>query len=303
MILFYGRHDDPPLMRAVEVARDLSLEYTMLDQTYIENDDFLLEVSSQAVAGEIISGGRRIPLEAVRGVYARPLELPLRSSDRLHQLRAQTFHELFMEWLELTPATVLNRPLAMESNSSKPFQTQQIGAAGFRIPDTLVSNDPEEVRAFWRQHGRVIYKSVSGIRSIVKELDNVAAARFDRLRNLPTQFQAYVAGRDVRVHVVDLETFATEVKSEAVDYRYAGRDGLEAEIEAVDLPEDVRTRCVSLSKQLCLPLSGIDLRRSMDGAWVCFEVNPMPAYTYFESGSGLPISRAIVELIAAGRST
>ena len=180
---------------------------------------------------------------------------------------------------------------------------QQIGAAGFAVPETLVSNDPEEVRAFWKAHGRVIYKSVSGIRSIVKELDHVAATRFERLRNLPTQFQVYVAGRDVRVHVVGAETFATEVRSEAVDYRYADRDGLAAEIEAVDLPEDVRIRCVALAKQLCLPLCGIDLRRSIDGGWVCFEVNPMPAYTYFESGSGLPISRAVVELISGVRST
>jgi hypothetical protein len=35
-----------------------------------------------------------------------------------------------------------------------------------------------------------------------------------------------------------------------------------------------------------LAFSGIDLRRSDDGTWFCFEVNPSPGFPYFErSGS------------------
>jgi hypothetical protein len=46
-----------------------------------------------------------------------------------------------------------------------------------------------------------------------------------------------------------------------------------------------------------LPLAGVDLRRRPDGRYVCFEVNPMPAYTYFEAQTGLPIRRALAELL------
>ncbi len=59
----------------------------------------------------------------------------------------------------------------MRSNASKPFQAQLIAAAGFVVPDTLVTNDPEVVREFHAEHGRVIFKSTSGIRSIVRELE------------------------------------------------------------------------------------------------------------------------------------
>lgn len=302
MILFYGCTADPPLMRAVETARELDVECVLIDQAELDQADMLLEVGSNGVTGRIVAGGVTIPLPAVSAVYARPLGLPNHWRDDLARLRAQVFHELFLEWLDMTPILVLNRPLAMESNSSKPFQSQQTRAAGFEIPETLVTNDADEARAFWSAHGRVIYKSISGVRSIVRELDDAAAMRLGRLRALPVQFQELVPGDDVRAHVVGSAVLACDVRSDAVDYRYAARDGLDAALTEIDLPTEIHERCRNLASSLDLPFCGIDLRRTPDGRWVCFEVNPMPAYTYFESTSGLPIARTLVELMSAHRS-
>jgi hypothetical protein len=197
MILFYGRRDDAPLMRAVEKAQETAIEYLFLDQGCSCLYDLFLEVRVPRPTGLLRAGGTNISLQDVRGVYARPLEPSRTGFDALQKIRAQTFHEIFMEWIDLADAIVVNRPRAMESNGSKPFQIQHIGAAGFEVPETLVTNDPEEARAFWNAHGRVVYKSISGIRSIVKELDGPAADRLERIRDLPTQFQAYVPGHEV----------------------------------------------------------------------------------------------------------
>jgi glutathione synthase/RimK-type ligase-like ATP-grasp enzyme len=186
----------------------------------------------------------------------------------------------------------------MHSNSSKPYQAQLIARAGFDVPATLVTNDPDAVRDFAAEHGALVYKSTSGIRSIVRRLDAAALARLERVRSLPTQFQAVVDGTDVRVHVVGERVFATEVRSQAVDYRYAARDGLDAELVATDVPDDVAQRCVRLAGELGLALAGVDLRRTPDGRWACFEVNPMPGYSFYESHTGQPISRALVAHLA-----
>ena len=205
------------------MAHELGLPCALLDQAALDECDMLVEVGSAGVDGHIVAHGVQIPLATVDAVYARPLDVPPQRGDGLARLRAQVFHELFVEWLDLTSALVLNKPLAMESNSSKPLQLQQIRAIGFAIPETIVTSDPDEARAFRAAHGRVIYKSVSGIRSIVHELDDVAATRSDRLRDLPVQLQAYIPGTDVRVHVVGKETFACDIQSEAVDYRMPRR--------------------------------------------------------------------------------
>jgi glutathione synthase/RimK-type ligase-like ATP-grasp enzyme len=94
--------------------------------------------------------------------------------------------------------------------------------------------------------------------------------------------------------------FAARARSEAVDYRYATRDGVDVTIEAVDLPDDVAGRCVGLAALLDLPFCGIDLRERPDGSWVCFEVNPSPGYSWYESAAGLPISRHLVMWLAGG---
>jgi glutathione synthase/RimK-type ligase-like ATP-grasp enzyme len=116
---------------------------------------------------------------------------------------------------------VVNRYAAMGSNSSKPYQSQLIRDHGFGVPETLVTNDPELVSAFQAQHGDLIYKSISGERSIVSRFDASDRERLERVRWCPVQFQAFVHGPNVRVHTVGNEVFATIVETDAVDYRAA----------------------------------------------------------------------------------
>jgi glutathione synthase/RimK-type ligase-like ATP-grasp enzyme len=104
----------------------------------------------------------------------------------------------------------------------------------------------------------------------------------------------------VRVHVVGGRAFACEIVSEAVDYRYASRDGLAIEMRPIELPSEVAARCVALARALGLPLCGIDLRRTPEGAFHCFEANPSPAYSYYQEQTGQPIAEAIVDLLATG---
>jgi glutathione synthase/RimK-type ligase-like ATP-grasp enzyme len=55
---------------------------------------------------------------------------------------------------------------------------------------------------------------------------------------------------------------------------------------------------VALSQRLDLPLAGIDLRRTPDGRHVCFEVNPSPAFSFYEQHAGIPIASCIARYLA-----
>ena len=72
----------------------------------------------------------------------------------------------------------------------------------------------------------------------------------------------------------------------------------DADLTATTVPDEVAQRCVDLAASLSLPFVGIDLRETPSGDFVCFEVNPMPGYSYFESNTGQPISEALVRLLA-----
>jgi glutathione synthase/RimK-type ligase-like ATP-grasp enzyme len=180
-------------------------------------------------------------------------------------------------WLAITPAFVVNRFEAMAANDSKPYQLKQILSNDFCIPETLITTDPASAQDFWERHGVVIYKSLSGIRSRVARLRPEHVPRLADVTSCPTQFQQYVAGTEYRVHVVGDEISAAEVQCDADDYRYPGPHPVE--IRACRLAESVEDRCRRLAAAAQLPVAGLDLRRTADDRWYCFEVNSSPGFT------------------------
>lgn len=247
----------------------------------------------------------RLEIEAISGAYVRFLgpegrmlaaDLPEPQAREL-QLEADT---ALMFALDDLPCAVVNRMGGGMSNNSKPHQLLLIARAGLRVPPTLVTTDPDAVEAFRAEHGELIYKSASGVRSIVRRLDADHAARLGLLRNGPAQFQTFIPGCNVRVHTVGERLFATRVRSEATDYRYAGQEGASVEMEPAELPADVAAACLRVSCELGLVHAGIDLKETPDGEWYCFEVNPCPGFLYYERNTGQPISLALAELLHAG---
>lgn len=208
--------------------------------------------------------------------------------------------EVLLSWAEITPALVVNRPGDMAGNTSKPYQSRAIRELGFHTPETLVTTDAEAAFEFMARHGEVVYKSISGVRSVVSRLNERDRARLaTELRWCPTQFQRYVPGTDYRVHVVGRRTFACSIRSAADDYRYAA-DASGLNMNACDLPQELTEACVRLAQALKLWVAGIDLRLSPEGEWVCFEVNPSPGFSFFADAAGQPIAAAIAELLIEG---
>ncbi|MCA1629259.1 MAG: glutathione synthase [Acidobacteria bacterium] len=310
MILFCGIPSEPPLRLAIDAARAAGTPHLVFNQREAHFSDLSFDIGGGTVRGTLRYREADYPLEGFTGVYTRltewrtlPENRPVHgASPDIERLeRSRLVHEALGEWMELADCRVLNTARAMASNVSKPYQAQIIARGGLLVPPTLVTNDPAEAEAFARARGRVIYKSVSSVRSIVRELRPADLERLDRVGHLPTQFQSLIPGTNVRVHVVGGEVFATRVETESVDYRYASRDGEEVRMIAAELPPEVRLKCVGLSETLGLPLCGIDLKVTPAGEWYCFEVNPSPAYSYYEENTGQPISRAIVALLGAAR--
>ena len=305
MILLCGITSETPLALVKERLDQRQAPYVFFSQRQFQQMELFFDVTDGEVTGELTIAGRRYPLEYFTGVYTRlmddqnlpelrrePLDSPLRR-------RARALHDALMRWYEIAPIRVVNRTAPMGSNFSKPYQSQPIVAQGFRTPETLITNDPDLVREFHATHKKVIYKSMSGVRSIVQTMNDEDFARLDRIRSCPVQFQAFVEGRNVRVHTIDAQVFATAITTDATDYRYAHKQGSDyAELEAIELPDDLSERCLRLSSALDLPFAGIDLKITPDEEVYCFEVNPSPAFSYYENSTGQPISEALARYLA-----
>ncbi len=303
MILFAGIPSEPPLALAIAAAERAGAPHIVFNQRHAAHCGLHLDWGAAGLGGEITLGGAPIALAALTGIYARMGDVGVMPehrprgrtpADPVALARARIISGLFDEVLDTLPTRVVNRPATMGSNLSKPAQAQAITAVGLLTPPTLVTNRPEAVRAFHAEQGRIIFKSVSAVRSIVREWSPDAGPDLDSVTRLPTQFQGYVPGVNIRVHVIGGAVFATEIVSDAVDYRYGERDGLDTAMAPMVLADDIAEACVRLTARLGLTMSGIDLKRTPDGTIYCFEVNPSPAYSYFEEHGGQPIAAALV---------
>jgi glutathione synthase/RimK-type ligase-like ATP-grasp enzyme len=279
----------------------------MFNQRNFPVSDIEFEVAGNNIRGTLRLNGSCYNLEDFTGILTRTMDdqflpelrgEPEGSPARLH---ARALHEALMRWSELAPARVVNRAAPMGSNFSKPYQLQLIRKQGFQVPETLITNDPELVLQFRARHGKLIYKSISGVRSIVSTLNDEDEDRLELIRWCPTQFQQFIEGTNVRVHTVGEEVFATAANTTATDYRYAGRQaGEPAELTAVKISDSLARRCVDLARALGLAFAGIDLKFTPEGEVYCFEVNPSPAFSYYESNTGQPIAEAVARYLAGG---
>ena len=304
MILLAGIPSETPLEMVGAALDALGAEYRFVNQRHVASAAIDSTSDDKGVAGALRMGEETIDLATVTGAYMRLMddrvlpELDGLAPDDPARAHARAFHDALFRWSEVSPARVVNRSEPQGSNGSKPYQAQLIARHGLLPPPTLITNDPAAVLAFRAEHGTIIYKSISAVRSIVKTLDDEDMARLDRITWCPVQFQAAIPGTNIRVHVVGEEVFPTAIESTHVDYRYAKRQGGSTELTATVLPAEIAARCVALTADLGLAFTGIDLKLTPEGDYYCFEVNPSPAFSYFEANTGQPIAAAVAQYLA-----
>jgi glutathione synthase/RimK-type ligase-like ATP-grasp enzyme len=303
MIALWGIATDRPLTAVYEELRRHRHPVILLDQLAPLPAAVDLRVDGRGARGCWTDERSTLDLSTVRALYARPYDtgtlltaLGL-AEDASAAVRLAESQTALGAWWSATGVLVVNPPDAMSLNGSKPHQLAVVATAGFAVPQTLVTNDPEEALAFAQRHERVIYKSVSSVRSCVSILTPAHLTRLADLRWCPTQLQEWIPGQDVRVHVIGDDVFATAIQTRAVDYRYPGAEE-EPHLSPACLPHDIADRCRRMSASMGLFFAGIDLRRSPSGAWYCFEVNPSPGFTYYEAATGQPIAAAVAQFLA-----
>jgi glutathione synthase/RimK-type ligase-like ATP-grasp enzyme len=288
-----------------EIAK-LGLPYVMFNQRMFMDMDVSFEIYNGHVKGQLRVDRVVYRLEDFKGVYMRLMDdqlLPELEGEPINSPKrrfCRALHNTLTRWCEVTPARVVNRASAMASNFSKPYQMQLIREHGFAIPETLITNNPDTVRVFLREHSRVIYKSISSVRSIVQILEKKDLQRLDLIRWCPVQFQEFIEGTNVRVHTIGKRVFATSVTTNATDYRYAQlSEGGSTDLSAFTLSDDLVKKCSMLSSTLGLEFSGIDLKLTPKEDVYCLEVNPSPGFSYYELSTGQPIAKTLAQYLGA----
>ena len=293
MILLWGLLDDSPMLFVYQELMKLKADVFFLNHADILETNIAFREGNPPL---YILNYKNVSynLNDFSSAYLRPYDFRvygqcIKASPKLLS-DAYLLHQCMNNWAEYTNRPVINKPVASSSNNSKLYQAVIIEKAGLLVPPSLVSNEREKINQFYHQHEMIIYKSMSGIRSIVEKYspDLLPAGKPLGLMF----FQKYIEGQNVRVHVAGSRVFANIITTTGVDYRYAPYT-----MEEYKLPDNISEKCILLNKKFGLLLSGIDLILTPDNEWYCLEVNTNPGYSFFDRGTGNPIAAAIAELL------
>ncbi len=103
---------------------------------------------------------------------------------------------MFQGLYQSLDARWINEPARDSAASHKPYQLTLAQEIGFDIPPTLITNDPDTAREFWRAHpGEVIHKQLVALPETWREtrrLKNEDESFSDTITFAPVLFQRHV---------------------------------------------------------------------------------------------------------------
>jgi glutathione synthase/RimK-type ligase-like ATP-grasp enzyme len=253
--------------------------------------------------------GERLRLEEVRSFWWRRPQafgIPSGLAPHAHQFALTELSTALQGMWQASEALWVNDIVRDAAAAHKPWQLELARQIGLSIPDTLITTDPDNARAFWdARGGAVVYKPFLQTFHSWRETRRLRAedmALIETVRLAPVIFQELVPGAaDLRVTVIGSEIFPAAVNIERMEYKLDVRLNQQA-YERHELPAPVCEKLLLLMQRLGLEYGAIDLRLTPDGDYVFFEVNPAGQFLFVEHACGLPISEALAAHLMRGRT-
>jgi len=223
--------------------------------------------------------------------YRRPNTYKVAVSDPIQKNFADREYRSFLDglWYTLPNAFWLNDPHSLERARKKLLQLHIARQLGLTIPNTIVTNSPQDVRKFYQaNNGRVIFKTIDqcfldyGDKAFTvptAEVTDELLGKLDMIRVLPSMFQERIEKRaDVRATVVGSQFFVVKIFPKKPDeYILDWRPPAVFEKlihEPIELPEHITQKCFRMMDELGLLYGAFDFGILENGEYVFFEVNP-----------------------------
>ncbi|SFE33028.1 ATP-grasp ribosomal peptide maturase, SAV_5884 family [Actinopolyspora alba] len=209
----------------------------------------------------------------------------------------------------------VNHPHRNAAAEHKPHQLGAAASCGLAVPDTLLTNDPEQARAFCDQHRDhgVVYKPLRGGpgiehgRHVALWADAVAAEEItESVARTTHLFQQRVpCAYPVRLTVVGSRMYAVRMDppagATAIDWRTHPPEALS--YTPIEVPPATSAGIHRLLEHFGLVYAAADLIVSPDEQWVFHgDLNPNGQWGWIAAHTGLPIAAAIADELTEDRT-
>lgn len=194
-------------------------------------------------------------------------------------------------------------------------------AARVRLPETIVSNDPERVREFALRHQVIAIKPVTADGASAPEggefpflTKRVSAAELlsvsdEAFRIAPNHAQPYVEKHfESRITMVDQQAFPCRIDTQhladdrgRIDWRAGYGNGMRH--SRYEPPDEVARFCRAYLRGLGLRFGCFDFIVDPSGTHWFLECNPNGQWLWIQDETAMPIAEAIADALACGART
>jgi hypothetical protein len=300
-----------------------TLESRGADVMRFDNDVFPMEakiILSQNSTKEGLTfryKGREMRLGPEDAIWYRRARI----AEKLPEMDPQLRHGALLESKALlygalgsAPCFVIDPPHMVRSNEHKPRQLHIARELGLEIPRSLMTNDPDEARAFIEScPAGVVAKMLSafpifdnqGVEQVVFTtlITKDHLDKLDGLQYSPMVFQERIRKQvELRITVIGNRLFTAAVDSEKtegadVDWRARGVTLLQSWRE-YKLPTDIEEKIHRYMNRIGLQYSAIDVIVDPDGRHIFLEANPAGECFWMQYNSpNFPLSSALADVL------
>lgn len=265
----------------------------------------------KGMRGRIRTTSRELELGHVRAAWWRrptPYQAPVDWDRRVARFTLNEAGHGFHGILATLHGCVwVNHPWNNRAADHKPAQLSVAAACGFIVPETLITNDPAEARAFAREFSPVLYKPLKHAVLPAKDGRNgmiwvgpvTSTSLDDSVTATAHMFQEQVKKEaDVRVTVVDQQIFAIRIDSRLLDWR---SDYSALTYTRVRCPPTVEQAIHDYMRSFGLLFGAFDFALTSAGEWAFLECNPNGQWAWIAEQEDA-VADALADLLEKGRS-
>ena len=216
----------------------------------------------------------------------------------------------WLEALQLVPETVwVNHPSTNDAMESKVRQLFLASKLGFRIPETLITNDADAARALANKYGeRLVAKALfsplieepeEDFFIYTTEISVTEICDDNEIRLSPLIFQKALRPKvDYRVTVVGDKVFPVKIENSKqgfsnIDWRMEKED---LEFLPCTLPPEIVDLCKRYVRENGLLFGAIDLVEHNE-EFFFLEINPNGEWGWLQKPHNVPIAQALCDLL------
>jgi glutathione synthase/RimK-type ligase-like ATP-grasp enzyme len=293
----------------MEYLKNAGREVVLLDLSFFPQQmDLIMNFKSGMNDNFLIHSSNAISLESCNTIWWRR-PMPFCVHDQVTSSRYRLFalsecNEAFSGLWLIQDAVWINDPNRTEQAAFKPYQLRVAQLIGMKIPETLITNNPNKAINFIKKLGftKTVYKAFSATEQDWRETRLIRQNEIDLLNTVqyaPVIFQEYIpADIDLRITIIGNEIFAAAIYSQELSYRVDYRMEMHwSKIKPYELPQNIINQLQSMMAYLGLVYAAIDMRVTPEGEYIFLEINPAGQWLFIEERTKQPITEIFAELL------